>query len=76
MRTFISLIGILLIIFGIVALGYNGFTYTSKEKVMEIGNVQVTADTKKTIYFSPMTGGISLAAGIFLVLIGRIGRKD
>lgn len=74
MRNIISIVGIFLIIIGIAGLAYQGISYTKKEKVMEIGNLQVTADTEKTIYFPPILGGASLVAGILLVLIGR--RKD
>ena len=75
MRSFVSLAGILLILFGIAVLGYQGFTYTQNEKIAEIGSLKITADTEKTVYFSPLTGGLSLAAGIVLVIIGRMGRK-
>ena len=75
MKAITNLVGIILIVFGISALAYNGFTYTKKEKVAEIGNVQVTADTQKRVYFSPLVGGVALAAGVVLVLIGRRGGK-
>jgi uncharacterized membrane protein len=71
MRTFITLVGIILIILGIVSLGYKGFTYTSKEKVAQFGNVEVTAENEKTISFSPMLGGAALISGVLLVWIGR-----
>lgn len=71
MKSIVSLVGILLIIFGIITLGYQGMTYTKKEKIAEIGNVQVTTNTQKTIYFPPILGGLSLVAGVILVLIGR-----
>lgn len=75
MRSITTIIGILLIIFGIAALAYTGFTYTSKEKIAEIGNVQVTADTQKTVYFNPILGSASLVAGLVLVVAARAGRK-
>ena len=71
----INMIGLLLIILGIAALVYQGFSYTKQEKIAQIGNVQVTADTQKTIYFSPILGGLSLVAGVVLVLIGRRNGK-
>lgn len=72
MRSFISLLGVLLIIVGIATLGYQGFTYTKHEDVAKIGNVNITADTQKTVYFPPMLGGASLVAGIVLVVAGRM----
>ena len=72
MKAIISFVGILLVIFGIAVLGYTGFTYTKQEKIAEVGNVKITADTQKTVYFSPVTGLFSLACGIVFIVIGRV----
>lgn len=74
MKTIITAIGVILILFGIVTLAYRGYTYTTQQKVMQIGNVEVTANNEKRIYFPPMLGGLSLAAGIILVIAGRLGK--
>jgi hypothetical protein len=66
----IVLIGIALIILGVVAFAYQGITYTSREKIIDIGPIHATADTKKTIPLSPILGGLALAGGIVLVIIG------
>lgn len=66
-----GIIGIILIIIGIIGLLYEGYTYTKHETVMQIGDIKVTADTKETIYFSPIYGAISLAAGVIIVVISR-----
>lgn len=71
MRSLISIIGVILIILGIISLAYTGFTYTSKEKVAEIGNVEISQQTQKTVYLSPVLGGLSLVAGIVLVVVSR-----
>lgn len=71
MKALLSIIGIILIILGITVLAYQGFTYTKHETVAQIGNVQITADTQKTVYFPPIAGGVSLLAGIVLVIVGR-----
>ncbi len=68
--TIISIIGVILIILGIITLSYQHFTYTTEEKVAEIGNVQVTAQNEKTISFPPLLGGLSIAAGVVLVIVG------
>jgi ABC-type antimicrobial peptide transport system permease subunit len=73
MRSFLSIIGIILIVLGVVGLGYQGFTYTKQEKVAQIGDVKLTADKEKTISIPPLMGGASLVAGIVLVLIARRG---
>ena len=66
----IALVGIALILLGLVALAYKGFTYTSREKVVELGPLQATAETQKTIPLPPVLGGLSLATGIILVIVG------
>lgn len=71
MRALLTIVGILLVIFGIAVLGYQGFTYTSREQVAKIGNIEVTADREKTVYFTPLTGAISLVVGIVFVVAGR-----
>lgn len=71
MKSITTLVGIILIIGGIITLGYQGFTYKEREKILQIGDVQVTADTQKTVYFPPYLGGIALVAGIVLVVVSR-----
>jgi len=71
----IMIIGIVLIALGVVALGYQGITYTSREKIIDIGPIQATQDTKKTIPLSPIVGGVALAGGIVLVVMGSGARK-
>jgi uncharacterized membrane protein len=66
----ITLVGIVLIVLGIVAFAYQGITYTSREKIIDIGPIQATADTQKTIPLSPLLGGLVLAGGIVLVVVG------
>jgi len=64
------IIGVLLIAFGIVSLGYEGFTYVSREKVAEVGPFEINANRQRTIWFSPLAGVIALAAGAGLILAG------
>ena len=68
-----GIVGILLIAIGIIALAYGGFTYTKREKVLDIGPIQATAERQKTVPFPPILGGICLVGGILLVVMG--GRK-
>jgi hypothetical protein len=65
------LIGILLIVFGFVSLAYRGLTYTKHEKVLDIGPIEATKETKETIPLPPILGGIALGSGIVLVLVGN-----
>jgi uncharacterized membrane protein len=66
----ITLVGIALILLGIVAFAYQGISYTSREKVIDIGPLQASVDTKKTIPLPPILGGLVLAGGIVLVVVG------
>ena len=65
-----KLIGILLIVFGIVALVLGGISYTTREKVLDIGPITATQEKHKTIPLSPIVGIASLAGGIALLVVG------
>ena len=66
----ISILGILLIIFGIFAIASEGITYTKTEKVLDIGPIEATAKHHKTIPLSPVAGGVAVVAGVALVITG------
>lgn len=66
-----KLVGIILIILGVLALVYQGIHCTTKEKILDIGSIKVSADTKKTIPLPPIVGGVALVAGITLILVDR-----
>lgn len=67
----IKLIAIILIAIGVIALVYQGITYTTKEKVVDLGPVEVTADETKRIPIQPVVGAIALVGGILLLAIDR-----
>jgi hypothetical protein len=69
-----TIIAIILIALGIAAFAYQGITYTTREKVVDIGPIQMTADKTKTIPLPPIVGGIALVGGIVLLVVGS--RKD
>ncbi len=73
MKTY-TLAGIILIAIGIIALAYQGITYTTREKIVDIGPIQMTADKTKTIPLPPIVGGVALLGGIVLLVAG--GKKD
>lgn len=62
-----KVIGIALIVFGIVAMIYGGFTYTTREKVLDIGPIQATAEKKKTVPLPPILGGVLFIGGVALI---------
>jgi hypothetical protein len=66
-------IGIILIVLGIVAFVFQGISYTTKEKVLDIGPLKVTREERNTIPLPPVLGALALLGGIGLVALG--GRK-
>jgi len=62
---------VILIVIGIASFGYQGITYTTREKVVDIGPLTVTADETKTIPLPPVIGAIALVGGIGLLALGR-----
>jgi hypothetical protein len=65
------LTGIILIVIGIAALAYQGITYTTREKVVDIGPIHMTADKTNTIPLPPILGGLALVGGIVLLVVGN-----
>ena len=61
-------IGIILIVLGIVLLIWTGFTYTKKEKVIDAGPIQVSADKEKSVNWPPYAGVIVLIAGVIVFI--------
>ena len=67
----LKIVGIILIVLGVVAFAFQGITYTTREKVIDIGPIHATADEKKTIPLPPVLGAIALVGGIALLVAGR-----
>ncbi|MDZ4787443.1 MAG: hypothetical protein SH807_00690 [Blastochloris sp.] len=65
------LVGIALIVLGVIALSYQAITYTKREKVVDIGALQITADTQKKIPLPPIAGGLLIAGGVAVIVMGR-----
>jgi uncharacterized membrane protein len=66
-----KILGIAFIILGAVMLVWTGFTYTKKEKIIDAGPIQVSADKEKSVNWPPYAGGISLIGGIALVALDK-----
>ena len=62
-----TIAGIVLIAVGVVALAYQGITYTTTEPALELGPLKVTAEKSHTIPLPPILGAIALIGGIVLV---------
>jgi hypothetical protein len=66
-----AIAGLVLIVLGLAALAYQGFTYTSRETVIDIGPIKATADTQKTVPIPPIAGVVAVVAGVALVVAGK-----
>lgn len=69
-----SVLGIALVVLGIISLAYQGITYTTQKKVLDVGPIQATKEEHNTIPLPPVLGGIALVTGI--VILVAAGRKD
>lgn len=65
-----KLIGILLIVFGLVALVVGGINYTKREKVLDIGPLQASTEKHETIPLPPVVGILAIAGGAIMLLAG------
>jgi uncharacterized membrane protein len=66
----VTFVGIALIVLGVLALAYQGITYTTREKVIDLGPLQASVDKKKSIPLPPIVGALALAGGVVLVIVG------
>lgn len=69
--------GIVLIVVAVIAFAYQGISYTSREKVVDLGPLQMTAERTRTLPLPPIVGAVALVGGIALLVMGRKkGRKS
>ena len=66
----VTFFGVALIILGVLALAYQGITYTTREKVIDLGSLTATVDKKKTFPLHPIVGTLVLVGGVVLVIVG------
>ena len=65
-----TVLGIALIVLGVLALAYQGITYTTRENVIDLGPLKASVDKEKTIPLPPILGALALAGGVVLVIVG------
>jgi hypothetical protein len=65
-----TMLGLVLVVLGGLALVYQGFSYTRREKVLDIGPIHATADREERVPLPPIVGGLALAAGAALLVMG------
>jgi len=64
-------LGLILILIGSAMLIWTGFTYTKKEKIIDAGPIQVSADREKSVNWPPYAGGIILVAGVIVLVAAK-----
>ena len=65
-----TILGIILIVIGVAGFALGGFSFTKKEKVLDVGPIEATADDKKTVAIPPLIAGIALVSGVVLLVAG------
>jgi uncharacterized membrane protein YidH (DUF202 family) len=65
-----SVVGIFLVIVGVISLLAGRITYTRKETVLDLGPIEAQTETRETIPLPPLVGGVALAGGVLLLVIG------
>ncbi len=75
MKNIIAVIGLILVIFGLFTFGYHRYQYTTQEKVLEIGDIKVTAPQEKSINFPPLLSGSAIIVGLVLVVVSRVKKN-
>jgi hypothetical protein len=66
-------VGLILIVLGILGLVYGGITYTRDRKAVDLGPLEVNVEEKESIPIPPLVGGLAIAAGVVVLVLG--GRR-
>jgi len=67
-------IGIALIVIGIIMMIYTGFNYVTKEKVVDLGPVEINKEEHHPVQWSPIVGALLLVGGIVIIATGKGGK--
>ncbi len=65
-----AIVGVLLIILGVVSLAFGGFSFKHKEKVVDLGPIEASADKKEKVALPPILGGLAIVGGVVLLVAG------
>ena len=65
-----TVLGALLILAGVIALPLGGFSFTTRDKVAEVGPVEVTAQQRRSVPLPPLLGGLAIVGGVVLIVVG------
>ncbi|WP_113661329.1 hypothetical protein [Pedobacter nanyangensis] len=64
-------LGVVLIVVGLIMLVWSGFTYTKKEKIIDAGAIQISADKQETVNWPPYVGAIAMVAGVVIYVAAK-----
>ena len=67
----LTILGVAFIVLGVLALGYQGITYTTRETILDVGPIEATAERQKTIPLPPILGAAAVAIGVIVLVVGR-----
>ena len=64
-------VGIVLVALGVVALAYQGFSYTTERQVADFGIAEITSRETETVPIPPWVGIVLVAAGVGAILLAK-----
>jgi hypothetical protein len=70
-KKYMKTLGIALLVLGLVMTVFTGFNIVTKKKVVDVGPLEINKDEKTPVYWSPITGGILLVAGVIVLVAGK-----
>jgi hypothetical protein len=65
-----TIAGVILTTIGVIALLFGGFSYTKREKILDVGPIEATTERRETIAVPPILGGLAVAGGLALLFVG------
>jgi hypothetical protein len=72
----VFILGIALLVMGVAVIGYDHFSYTTKENILQIGPIKATADRTHTVSVPPIVGWLLVGGGAGLLAFGALSRKN
>jgi len=70
------IVGVALIVMGAAVLGYNHYSYTTTEKILQIGPLTATAEQTHTVSLPPILGWLLVGGGVCVMIFGLWSKKD
>lgn len=64
-------VGIILIVLGVLGLAWGGFTYTTREKIVDIGPIHASREKEHHVPLPPIAGALALVGGVVLLVAGK-----